>query len=320
MAIYLCKKLREYNSVFIIGALLILFSIFHTPANAGPPLFMLKNGTGNKIIYLLGTIHAAPLGKALSAPILHLLGAQQFDVVMFEHELINIPLQFLNETSLPGISLAEALASKEELKEIIPPILDRLTAQEEIFATPQEKIKFEFNTLLEKPVWLVDLFLSVDLTFKAMQEVQGGMELELASLVNGKIEYLEDVREILEILQKDSEDPQIHLNRIVASLQQLQNFSPKTFIDLVSYNNFISLTGTKHPPSVGERNELWISKINDALESNQLIFIAVGNGHLFGPKGLLNLLIKLGYNNVSMITSMGEEQRLMGEVLMDLMQ
>ena len=43
-----------------------------------------------------------------------------------------------------------------------------------------------------------------------------------------------------------------------------------------------------------ERNEKWIDRMAERMDQRS-VFFAVGAGHLWGPKGLINLLREQGY-------------------------
>lgn len=273
-----------------------------------PPIYVLKKD--NKIIYLLGTIHAARLDQALSQPVRTLLA--NASLLMIEHPITNTPYAFSAIEKLGDThdSLKAALVGVGDDEIIVPLTLKKLTElKEPLFTNINQTQEFDFEQLLNYKLWVADLLLAVDLNLKAMTQNGGGMELDLISAVKGQMKPLETSKEIYEIMNQNKEEKNIYIQRIAATLKMLQRLNMRTYLKMNEYNFAGIANMPSHPPAVGKRNILWMPKIMSAfatLGQHQTMVIAVGTGHLSGNEGLLTLLSNQGFT-ISALNSLAQE-------------
>ena len=240
----------------------------------------------NGPVYMLGTIHLGfDAEKELPKGVWRKL--DQSDVFVMETDLTKAQAEMASSAKLPEGETLEKKLGEEYWKKLD----DRLGG-----------IASQFNSV--KPWFIVSI-----LILKMVPEVNGTPPMDqrlhmYAKRQGKKVEHLESPQLQLDILEKtlsieelkemlDDFDQQ--RSDLLAMLEyyrdgDLEGIQKVSFKDRDEKAEMYEILFYK-------RNEAWVVKIDEYIKQGN-VFMAFGAGHLFGPRGVLELLEKQGYKPV----------------------
>jgi uncharacterized protein YbaP (TraB family) len=156
--------------------------------------------------------------------------------------------------------------------------------------------------------WLAGIQLLFSQMRKLRYAANSGVEsvlLALAAKDSKPVRYLETIDEQFALLAP--EDRKLELQEFEAGLKDLRDINVELEPMIKAWSNgdqaeldrLINGTLKDYPAArkelLDDRNANWVPKIQAMLKEKHVFFIAVGAGHLTGPKGVPALLRKAGY-------------------------
>lgn len=262
---------------------------------ASPSLWHVQGPEGE--VYLLGSVHVLPPNLQWRTPAIQ-RGLMRSDVFVFE-----VPQDEAAVAELQGLIRQRGfLPPGESLRAMLGPQAradyDALVAQSGLPAADLDR---------QRP-WLA----GIQLLFSQMRQLRyaanSGVESVLSAMAvkdKKQVRYLETIPEQFALLAP--EDRKLELQEFEAGLKDLRDVSTELEPMIKAWSNgdqaeldrLINGTLEDYPEArkelLEDRNAKWVPKIQAMLKEKHVFFIAVGAGHLTGPKGVPALLRKAGY-------------------------
>lgn len=242
--------------------------------------------------YLFGTIHIISSDDYfLGDNVVKKLSSSQ--QLILEMDLSNInPLEIAKASILPEGKTIKDYYTEEEYIEVESYFADSIGAPMSLFKTAYAKLK--------------PFFLQQFIYLKHLGDNTSSYEMEfmdMAKVRNIELSGLETLTEQLAMVDKMSLEDQYKsfLKTVREGYQQtgyldelIEAYKAKDIHRLyemiMDYDEIQDITYVL----VDERNEKWVEKLIPTFEK-QSVFVAVGAGHLGGPKGMIQLLRNQGY-------------------------
>lgn len=256
-------------------------------------LWRISNKSMNKPSYLFGTIHAICPDDYLWTDSMDAC-LQKTDEVCFEMDI-----------SDPQVMMQVAAymidASGKKLKDYFTP--QQYSKLENYI---KDSLGMDINMVSQmKPVALTSLFITKSTNCKAPVMYEERISEE-AKKLKIPIAGLEEPQDEIDIMEK------IPVDSVIKELIAMTDGKPD---DLAAYAELVHAYKTQDLPTlyklinnskesgidmgifINDRNRKWIGKMTDKMDQ-RAVFFAVGAGHLWGEKGVINLLRKKGYTVV----------------------
>ena len=270
------------------GALLVsLLASFFTNSQL---LYEIKSKDGQHTSYLFGTIHMMPkeqfnIDSTLTAAF------NKSSVIAMEVDLnmdLAQKIDLAKETILPEGKTLRNICTDAQYQLIYTYALDSMH---------MSKKKFKRYSRL-KPFFFSSVMLQESLEDTKSYELEFG---EMAKKGSKKTMGLESIQVQMQTINTVSLEDQVRM--LIDGMNQTQGYDAMLsnylsesidalYIDIITesegFPNFIE-------NFLNKRNSQWIPVITDQIERENT-FIAVGAGHLPGPKGVLELLRAQGYS------------------------
>lgn len=262
---------------------------------ASPSLWHVQGPQGE--VYLLGSVHVLPPNLQWRTPSIQ-RGLMRSTVFVFE-----VPQDDAAVAELQGLIQQRGfLPAGESLRAMLRPETradyDALVAQSGLPAAELDR---------QRP-WLAGIQLLFSQMRKLRYASNSGVESVLSAMAakdKKPVRYLESIQEQFALLAP--EDRKLELQEFEAGLKDLRDISTELDPMIKAWSNgdqaeldrLINGSLEEYPEArkelLEDRNAKWIPKIEAMLKEKQVFFIAVGAGHLTGPKGVPALLRKAGY-------------------------
>jgi uncharacterized protein YbaP (TraB family) len=270
------------------GALLVsLLASFFTNSQL---LYEIKSKDGQHTSYLFGTIHMMPkeqfnIDSTLTAAF------NKSSMIAMEVDLnmdLAQKIELAKETILPEGKTLRNICTDAQYQLIYTYALDSMH---------MSKKKFKRYSRL-KPFFFSSVMLQESLEDTKSYELEFG---EMAKKGSKKTMGLESIQVQMQTINTVSLEDQVRM--LIDGMNQTQGYDAMLsnylsesidalYIDIITesegFPNFIE-------NFLNKRNSQWIPVITDQIERENT-FIAVGAGHLPGPKGVLELLRAQGYS------------------------
>jgi uncharacterized protein YbaP (TraB family) len=270
------------------GALLVsLLASFFTNSQL---LYEIKSKDGQHTSYLFGTIHMMPkeqfnIDSTLTAAF------NKSSVIAMEVDLnmdLAQKIELAKETILPEGKTLRNICTDAQYQLIYTYALDSMH---------MSKKKFKRYSRL-KPFFFSSVMLQESLEDTKSYELEFG---EMAKKGSKKTMGLESIQVQMQTINTVSLEDQVRM--LIDGMNQTQGYDAMLsnylsesidalYIDIITesegFPNFVE-------NFLNKRNTQWIPVITDQIERENT-FIAVGAGHLPGPKGVLELLRAQGYS------------------------
>ena len=283
---------------------------------ASPSLWHIRGPQGE--VHLLGSVHVLPPNLRWRTPSIQ-RGLIRSDVFVFE-----VPQDEAAVAELQGLIRQRGfLPPGESLRAMLRPEAradyDALVAQSGLPAAELDR---------QRP-WLAGIQLLFSQMRKLRYAANSGVDSVLSAMAakdKKPVRYLETIQEQFALLAP--EDRKLELQEFEAGLKDLRDVGtdatparrnavtqPRTRLspirartrpirawsngDQAELDRLINGTLEDYPEArkelLEDRNANWVPKIQAMLKEKHVFFIAVGAGHLTGPKGVPALLRKAGY-------------------------
>lgn len=274
--------------IFLFTAVLFLPTRFFCQVEKKSLLWEVKNKDGKTCSYLFGTIHAIDETKFYFPKKLEKIVAK-CDAICLEIAGVSSSAPSVDKLMLTNKSLND-LFTKAQMDTI------HLWAEKFLLMKPKQ---FDENFDQAKPFLLLQFILksslpenieSYELTFeeiakKNKQDILGFETVDFQLSLFDQMSLEEQVKMVMESLRdeknaknKFEEIQQVYLEQDLDRLYKITKDESTTL-----NRSFLE-----------NRNMDWIPKIEKMTE-DKMVFIAVGAAHLVGPEGVIELLIKRGY-------------------------
>ena len=280
--------------------LALLFVVFlFTPVRADtvatPALWHVQGRAGD--VYLLGSVHILPPGVQWRSPAIR-AAIDRADIFIFE-----VPQDEKTIGQLQKLIAAKGyLPAGQSLRQQVRPALrrdyDAAVAASGLPPLAVDRMR----------PWLAGLQIMFAQIAKQNFSADNGVDKQLAAEATktGKpIRYLETIEEQFALLAPD--DRALEMEEFEASLKDLSDVIAKVQPlvtawskgDVQALDDMINGELDQFPAArkalLDDRNQAWLPRIRSLLGEKRTFFIAVGAGHLTGPKGLPALLRGAGY-------------------------
>ena len=272
-----------------------LFTPVHADTVATPALWHVRGQGGD--VYLLGSVHILPPDVQWRSPAIR-AALGRADIFVFE-----VPQDEKTITQLQQLIAAKGyLPNGQSLRQQVRPSLradyDAALAASGLPAAAVDRMR----------PWLAGLQIMFAQIAKQKFSADNGVDKQLAAQaakIGKPIRYLETIEEQFALLAPDDRAMEMEvfgagledLRDVVAKVQPLVDVWSKG--DVKALDEMINGELDQFPAArkalLDDRNQAWLPKIRTMLGEKRTIFIAVGAGHLTGPKGLPALLRDAGY-------------------------
>jgi uncharacterized protein YbaP (TraB family) len=266
------------------------------PARMGSPSLWHVQGAAGEV-YLLGSVHVLPPNLNWRTPSIN-RGLMRADVFVFEvpqDDAAVAELQALIQQRgflPPGMSLRAMLRPETRAD------YDALVADSGLSAAELDR---------QRP-WLAGIQMLFSQMRKLRYAANSGVDSVLGAMAakdKKPVRYLETIQEQFALLAP--EDRKLELQEFEAGLKDLRDLGTELEPMIKAWSNgdqaeldrLINGSLKDYPAArkelLDDRNANWLPKIQAMLKEKHVFFIAVGAGHLTGPKGVPALLRKAGY-------------------------
>lgn len=272
-----------------------LFTPVHADTVATPALWHVRGQGGD--VYLLGSVHILPPDVQWRSPAIR-AALGRADIFVFE-----VPQDEKTITQLQQLIAAKGyLPNGQSLRQQVRPSLradyDAALAASGLPAAAVDRMR----------PWLAGLQIMFAQIAKQKFSADNGVDKQLAAQaakIGKPIRYLETIEEQFALLAPD--DRALEMEEFEAGLKDLRDVVAKVqpLVDVWSkgdvkaldemINGELDQFPAARKALLDDRNQAWLPKIRTMLGEKRTIFIAVGAGHLTGPKGLPALLRDAGY-------------------------
>lgn len=272
-----------------------LFTPVHADTIATPALWHVQGRAGD--VYLLGSVHILPPDVQWRSPAIR-TALGRADIFVFE-----VPQDEKTITQLQQLIADKGyLPQGQSLRQRVRPALradyDAALAASGLPPSAVDRMR----------PWLAGLQIMFAQIAKQNFSADNGVDKQLAAqaLKTGKpIRYLETIEEQFALLAPDDRALEMEefeaglkdLRDVIAEVQPLVDAWAKG--DVRALDEMINGELDQFPAArkalLDDRNQAWLPKIRAMLGEKRTVFIAVGAGHLTGPKGLPALLRAAGY-------------------------
>jgi uncharacterized protein len=266
------------------------------PARMGSPSLWHVRGPQGEV-YLLGSVHVLPPNLHWRTPSIS-RGLIRSDIFVFE-----VPQDEAAVAELQGLIqqrgfLPPGMSLRAMLRPEIRADYDAVVAQSGLSAAELDR---------QRP-WLAGIQLLFSQMRKLRYAANSGVDSvlgEMAAKDKKPVRFLETIQEQFALLAP--EDRKLELQEFEAGLKDLRDVSTELEPMIKAWSNgdqaeldrLINGSLEGYPEArkelLDDRNAKWIPKIQAMLKEKHVFFIAVGAGHLTGPKGVPALLRKAGY-------------------------
>jgi uncharacterized protein YbaP (TraB family) len=298
---------KRFLPVLLLAAsLLASASLFHASAQqlqpslpparmASPSLWHVQGAAGE--VYLLGSVHVLPPNLHWRTPSIN-RGLMRADVFVFE-----VPQDAAAVAELQSLIRQRGfLPPGQSLRAMLRPEIrddyDAVVADSGLSAAELDR---------QRP-WLAGIQLLFSQMRKLRYAANSGVDSVLGAMAardKKAVRYLETIDEQFALLAP--EDRKLELQEFEAGLKDLRDINVELEPMIKAWSNgdqaeldrLINGTLKDYPAArkelLDDRNANWVPKIQAMLKEKHVFFIAVGAGHLTGPKGVPALLRKAGY-------------------------
>ena len=272
-----------------------LFTPVHADTVATPALWHVRGQGGD--VYLLGSVHILPPDVQWRSPAIR-AALGRADIFVFE-----VPQDEKTITQLQQLIAAKGyLPNGQSLRQQVRPSLradyDAALAASGLPAAAVDRMR----------PWLAGLQIMFAQIAKQKFSADNGVDKQLAAQaakIGKPIRYLETIEEQFALLAPD--DRALEMEEFEAGLKDLRDVVAKVqpLVDVWSkgdvkaldemINGELDQFPAARKALLDDRNQAWLPKIRAMLGEKRTFFVAVGAGHLTGPKGLPALLRRAGY-------------------------
>ena len=304
-------------------------------ADLYPPLWKIHSTAHSNSVWLFGTVHTMPRGKSsrlqkiqrvLSGVSPRLLrppwvsNAIYNALVTSEKLVIELDLnrELRNDNASLFAYINDELQAMPVTAENLPPLheydLDQDTQQALRSAAASRGIAVkdlrdlplpavllvlsivpsaEFTTLAQPGAedWLVALMRLRDRRIVGLEQRDSRLQaLTTVFVQSGREQHEKILRNYLATSLNTSDDIEADLERIYSNW--LRGDTPQR---QQSRMQFAARYAEIYQAFISRRNMLWLDEIVRLADSDERVFIAVGEAHLYGPDNLRNLLVQRGY-------------------------
>ena len=136
----------------------------------------------------------------------------------------------------------------------------------------------------------------VQLAKQDKKEIQGLETMQFQASIFDSIPYAEQAKELLKSIDsinayKDEFDTMLNVYKM-QTINKIEELFNKSEFGMDEHEDIL----------LDNRNKNWVAKLKKIMQ-DESVFVAVGAGHLVGPKGLIALLQKQGYEVIPLLNN-----------------
>lgn len=291
-------KTKKYFSYWLNQTLLLLLLLLAFSAKAQDKTLLWKvSGNGlTKSSYLFGTIHLLPKSDATLSPKFKKI----FDSC--QQTCLEIDLQHTSQSQIMGLMKQITLPDDKTLKDYLSEV-----EYEKLIKIFRDTFHVELSSVNRlKPIFMISNLLDNSMSKDSVTAMEFMLTAE--NKKQGKnMTGLETLQEQMDVINLLPLDKQFNYLKDIAN-GKVKDYGVCSFKKLYFlykaqdiaglYNEEIQEDGDGmakfNTQLIDKRNQKWIPKITK-IAAQKSTFFAFGAGHLYGKKGVINLLRKAGY-------------------------